>query len=809
MLKLIKVNKYFHKRKKNQIHVIDNTSLELGNTGLVALLGDSGCGKTTLLNAIGGLDKIKSGSIYIDEEKISSRWIHKVDRIRNLHIGYIFQDYKLIDYLSVYDNVAIVLKMLGIKNKQEIKERVEYVLECVGMLRYQRRPAGMLSGGERQRVGIARAIVKNPSIILADEPTGNLDSKNTLEIMNIIKAISKNRLVILVTHEQNLASFYADRIIRVSDGKVISDEENTSDHDLDYELDNCFYLKDFKHQNTYQENNTSISLYQNEQEPISLQMVVKNGNIYIKSNTNIKVEAVDETRDIEFIDKHYQKMAKNKLEEYQFDFSKLEGSTKKKRYASIMNPISSIKTGFLKVLDYPILKKILLLGFFLTGMFIMYSTSSIAATLKLHKEDFIIMDDHYLIIEKNNFSEEEYLEYQTIEGVDDLIPGNSLVSFKFPFNDYYQVYDSGNASLSGSLVNLNKISKEDLIMGTMPENNHEIVIDALVAKRMMIDSENYQMAGITKTKDFLNRKVTLPNLGEFKITGITNQTKPNIYANESILLPIVLNNTENIRDSLGESNTPSLVAYSLYQNKITIKKGRAPQNDNEIIVNIQNEENMPLNKEIKISDKEKRVVVGYYTSADAYQYYFTTDNAILKKYLTKTKYLAIYPSNEEKVLSTLKEKKLNVYNSYQKSLEEYQEQKRESNKTTLIVSGVMLLISFIEIFLMIRSSFLSRVKEVGIYRAIGVKRRDIYQMFSGEIIAITTLAGLPGLLLMAYILYVLSGIKYLSEMILVNPLIVILAIALTYFLNLIIGLFPIYNTIRKRPAEILSRYDID
>ena len=755
------------------------------------------------------MDKIKSGSIYIDEEKISSRWIHKVDRIRNLHIGYIFQDYKLIDYLSVYDNVAIVLKMLGIKNKQEIKERVEYVLECVGMLRYQRRPAGMLSGGERQRVGIARAIVKNPSIILADEPTGNLDSKNTLEIMKIIKAISKNRLVILVTHEQNLASFYADRIIRVSDGKVISDEENTSDHDLDYELDNCFYLKDFKYQNTYQENNTSISLYQNEQEPISLQMVVKNGNIYIKSNTNIKVEAVDETRDIEFIDKHYQKMAKNKLEEYQFDFSKLEGSTKKKRYASIMNPISSIKTGFLKVLDYPILKKILLLGFFLTGMFIMYSTSSIAATLKLHKEDFIIMDDHYLIIEKNKFSEEEYLEYQTIEGVDDLIPGNSLVSFQFPFNDYYQVYDSGNASLSGSLVNLNKISKEDLIMGTMPKNNHEIVIDALVAKRMMNDSDNYQMAGITKTKDFLNRKVTLPNLGEFKITGITDQTKPNIYANESILLPIVLNKTENIRDSLGESNTPSLVAYSLYQNKITIKKGRVPQNDNEIIVNIQNEENMPLNKEIKISDKEKRVVVGYYTSADAYQYYFTTDNAILKKYLTKTKYLAIYPSNEEKVLSTLKEKKLNVYNSYQKSLEEYQEQKRESNKTTLIVSGVMLLISFIEIFLMIRSSFLSRVKEVGIYRAIGVKRRDIYQMFSGEIIAITTLAGLPGLLLMAYILYVLSGINYLSRMILVNPLIVILAIVLTYFLNLIIGLFPIYNTIRKRPAEILSRYDID
>ena len=115
--------------------------------------------------------------------------------------------------MSVYDNVAIVLRMLGIKNKKEIEDRVLYVLDKVGMLRYKNRPASMLSGGERQRVAIARAIVKDPDIILADEPTGNLDSKNSLEIMKIIKSISEDRLVILVTHEVNLAKFYADRIL--------------------------------------------------------------------------------------------------------------------------------------------------------------------------------------------------------------------------------------------------------------------------------------------------------------------------------------------------------------------------------------------------------------------------------------------------------------------------------------------------------------------------------------------------------------------------------------------------------------------
>ena len=216
MIRIEKIDKYFNRFKKNKIHVINNTSLEFGNKGLVALLGPSGSGKTTLLNVIGGLDKVRKGNIYINDKKITKRLQGHIDKIRNLNIGYIFQDYKLIEDMSVYDNVALVLKMIGIKDKKEIERRVLYVLDKVGMLRYKRRPCNMLSGGERQRVGIARAIAKNPSIIIADEPTGNLDSKNSVEIMNIIKAISKDKLVILVTHETNLAKFYASRIDRKS-----------------------------------------------------------------------------------------------------------------------------------------------------------------------------------------------------------------------------------------------------------------------------------------------------------------------------------------------------------------------------------------------------------------------------------------------------------------------------------------------------------------------------------------------------------------------------------------------------------------
>ena len=201
MIKLRGVNKYFNKGKKNEIHVINDTTLNLGTKGLVALLGPSGCGKTTMLNAIGGLDKVNGGDIFVDGVKITGRSTSKVDEIRNLNIGYIFQDYKLVDNMTVYENVAMVLRMIGIRDEEEIRKRIEYILQTLGIYRYRNRMADMLSGGERQRVGIARAIAKNPKIIIADEPTGNLDSANTIEIMNIIKAISRDRLVVLVTHE--------------------------------------------------------------------------------------------------------------------------------------------------------------------------------------------------------------------------------------------------------------------------------------------------------------------------------------------------------------------------------------------------------------------------------------------------------------------------------------------------------------------------------------------------------------------------------------------------------------------------------
>lgn len=806
MITLNNVNKYFNKNRKNQIHVINNTSLEFQDTGLVALLGPSGCGKTTLLNAIGGLDKIKKGSIYINDKKISSRFAYKVDKIRNLNVGYIFQDYKLIDNISVYDNVALVLRMLGIKDKQEIKNRVEYVLDRVGMLRYKYRPAGMLSGGERQRVGIARAIVKDPEIILADEPTGNLDSKNSLEVMNIIKAISKEKLIILVTHEEALAKFYASRIIEIQDGKVIKDYENDHVDDLDYAIDNRFYLKDFENFKTIKDDNVNIEIYSDKKEKLKLDIVLKNGNIYINSKTNEAIQVVDENSSIEFVNEHYKKIHKNDIDKYTFDFDKIIDKNIKKRYSSILNPLTLIIKGFKRVFDYPILKKILLIGFFVSAIFIMYSVSTTSATFNIKDEDFVVYNKNYLLVNTKKIKIDNYLSYEQNANILYMIPTNSLVNFKLRFKEYYQTKDL-QISIAGSLTDINTLEKNTLILGRMPENDKEIVVDKQLLKRYLSKEEKFQMIGITKDEDFLERELTITNVDNFKIVGISDTNSPSIYAAKNMFVNILANQTN---DNYIEESNNQLLDYNLVQDKITLKEGRLPENDYETIVNITNKDLMPLNKTInqKINDK-KLTVVGYYTSEYDYSFFLVNNNTIKYKLITESSDFMVYPKDREKALNDFQNLNLNIKDSYESSKVDYKKTIHDNVKSTLIVSGIILLISLVEIFLMIRSSFLSRIKEIGIYRAIGVKKKDIYKMFFGEIFAITTIASIPGLVLMAYILYNISKIKYFSPLFLINIPIVLVSIIFVYLFNLFIGLLPVHRVVKKRPAEILSRHDLD
>lgn len=808
MIEIKNLNKYFNKGKRNELHVINNTSLSLNDHGLVALLGPSGCGKTTLLNTIGGLDKAKSGKIFINNKKLSKS-AQKMDKIRNLNIGYIFQDYKLVDNLSVYDNVALVLKMIGIKDKEEVKIRVEFVLDKVGMLRYKNRPAGMLSGGERQRVGIARAIVKDPDIILADEPTGNLDSKNTLEIMNIIKAISGDRLVILVTHEQTLAKFYATRIIELQDGSIINDYNNDHNDNLDYIIDNRYYLKDFTSKNTLTQHNHDINIYSDSNETIQLDIVVKNGNIYIRSNSDEKVEVIDENSSIEFVDEHYKQMDQSDIENYKFNYREVINNNIKKRYCGILNPITLLINGFKKVFDFSILKKILLIGFLISGMFLMYAVSSIYATITIEDKDFVDTNKNYSIITQSKINVEDYLKYETYDHVNYLLPGNSHVIFNLTYKEYYQTSNNTDM-LQGSLSGTSMLTAEDILLGRMPENDYEIVVDKLILERLINYGEMAKMAGITEIKQMLNRPASLINMNDFIIVGVVDLQSPSLYVHENMFTNILYNytlmNSENGADTSGDS----FLDYNLALDKIELKKGRLPENDYEVIVNISNKDTMPLNKKIKTTiNNTPLTVVGYYYSKNGLTTYLVNNNTIKYNLIFNSSDITVYSSDKEAAIETFRNDNIYINDSYQYSREKYIKSVREDIIASLVVSGIILIISLIEIFLMTRSSFLSRVKEIGIYRAIGVKKSDIYKMFTGEIIAITTLTSLPGILFMAYMLSILCRIKFVASYFTVNIYVILITVAFIYVFNLVVGLIPVFNTIRKTPAAILARSDVE
>ena len=234
------------------VHALRGVSLRFRKNEFVSILGQSGCGKTTLLNIIGGLDKYTTGDLVINGKSTKSYGDREWDVYRNHRIGFIFQSYNLIPHQTVLGNVELALTIAGI-SKEERVERAKQALDRVGLAdQYYKKP-NQLSGGQCQRVAIARALVNNPEILLADEPTGALDTVTSVQIMDLIKEISKERLVIMVTHNPELADKYSTRIVRMLDGVLIEDTMPYSDEEEGLEVTKNQEVKETKAENKKKE----------------------------------------------------------------------------------------------------------------------------------------------------------------------------------------------------------------------------------------------------------------------------------------------------------------------------------------------------------------------------------------------------------------------------------------------------------------------------------------------------------------------------------------------------------------------------
>lgn len=283
MIKLINVNKQF---KNNERVILNSINLELPDKGLVIFLGRSGSGKSTLLNVIGGLDNYQGSIDY--GEGASNYKMAEIDKYRQAHFSYIFQDFYLEDNETVFLNVKKGLLLKGISDPKECEKRINESLKAVGLLRYRRRKAGQLSLGQRQRVAVARAISSKPDVLFADEPTGNLDSTNGEQIFQILKELSNDMLVLLVTHNETMANKYNDILYRIEDG--VLKEKTVNNNSFNHTLNNINTIKKTAEHVDLSSNGFKFKIYNldnTNNKEIEIKILRKEGKTYIELPSDV------------------------------------------------------------------------------------------------------------------------------------------------------------------------------------------------------------------------------------------------------------------------------------------------------------------------------------------------------------------------------------------------------------------------------------------------------------------------------------------------------------------------------------------
>ena len=340
MIKIQKLDKYYNRQKPNELHVLDDLTYEFPERGMCAIFGPSGCGKTTLLNVIGGLDDPTSGEVCYDETELSA----DANRIRNRDIGFIFQNYNLNRDETVFDNVADSLRLCGIEDDAVIEERVMAALDNVGMGKFRKRLPDTLSGGQQQRVAIARAIVKNPKVLLADEPTGNLDEANTILVMDILKKMSGEHLVILVTHETKLVDFYCDTVVDLSDGKIVGVRSNENTNGYVGRNRNDIYLGELT-KSTCGDGNTSVKYYGDPLEsPVELTIVNHGGRVFLRVDSG-KVTILEPGSEVKLKEGVFEERSAEDSSDSKIDMSKLP-AIEGEKYGRLFRLKDSIRQGF-------------------------------------------------------------------------------------------------------------------------------------------------------------------------------------------------------------------------------------------------------------------------------------------------------------------------------------------------------------------------------------------------------------------------------------------------------------------------------
>ncbi len=821
MIQLNHLDKYFFKNKRNQIHVIDDVNLTFPTSGLVVLLGPSGSGKTTLLNVIGGLDRVERGEIVFDDQVIRGYKANQWDDIRNEKVGYIFQNYNLLPHLSVYENIAFVLRLLGITDEAKIEDSVHYILKAVGMYKYRKKRATQLSGGQQQRVAIARALVKNPEIVIADEPTGNLDSKNTLDVMKIIKEISKTKLVVLVTHEKDIAKIYGDRIIEIKDGKVISDHENTTKLDYEHIDDNIVYLKDMHEHFAHEDKQFEIKMFDESNEPVDpvkVRLIVRNKTLYIDVDSSFqKVKLIDDNSNLILKDEHYNKEDQQELTETTFDSNYLDLKGYKKQNKALVSIKQIFMLAIQKVLQSTRKGKLLLFSFIISGAMIALAMS-LAANFFIPNKALMVYDNDYVIATYNTeltaYQRPTYQDFKDAMGENDFM--NLLPSASFDIVD--QQTNATFLNFFGAIDLIDNLSRPKVVEGVLAENRNQIMISTALADSLFETSlfdfspELAQEYGIWNYSDLLKEKIVDNNQIEYEISGIIKSNQKIIYlSKDTYYSMLTINLSEQITTSM------ALGIYYGY-NQIDSDQliyGSVPTDDSVILSDtllttlgyaslLDDATTWP--QEVTYFGSVSGVVESNLNIAlvDADRLTEKVFNSRVNSYNLM---VYIHTDNPRTLINNINQ--IDTLVGYKESTFVIAQSMLDVTLTFMIPMIVIIFsTSFLGFYFLMHSTLISRIYETSVYRSLGMKKKDLFISYIVESSFITTITSILGYTLATIALVKMSSSSLGFSPFIATPVTILIGLIIVYVINISAGMLPISRLLRKTPSEIASKYDI-
>lgn len=848
MLKLNNIKKNYETENES-VKALKGISIEFRENEFVSILGPSGCGKTTLLNIIGGLDHYTSGDLIIDGISTKKYKDRDWDTYRNHRIGFVFQNYNLITHQSVLSNVELALTLSGV-DKQTRRKKAIAVLEKVGLKDQMHKKPNQMSGGQMQRVAIARALVNDPDILLADEPTGALDTKTSEQIMKILKEISKDRLIIMVTHNPELAQKYSTRIINLLDGEITSDSIPYSSKKEEKETKKEEKKKVKKTSMSFltamnlslnnlmtKKGRTILTAFAGSIGIIGIALIlsISNGvqqyinNVEEETLTSYPLTVQEETVEISDLITTLQPDADKEVHEdgkiYSNDvMSEMMATMSAKVQSNNLEAFKSyIESDETNIQNY---------------------TSAISYSYNLNLQ--IYKDDSDKIIQVNPNSvldelgmsmgemqsafvstdvfSEMFDNEEMNEQMYDLVAG----AWPTKYNEVALVVDENNEISDFTLYALGlKDSSElsemyqNILNGTafeVEQTSYEIDDLVGMAFKFILNSDYYEKENgiwVDKRSDEKYMKDLLTDAEELTITGIIKPNEESVVASTAGGVLYLKDLKEYVINKINESQ----IAKEQIENPdINIFTGRE-FNDEEFTIDSLTPEQLAYLQSLSPSEMTQ-VIENYEKQAGAT--YEDVLNQIGVIDLDKPSSINLYPKDFDS-----KEEIVNIINDYN---EKEQAEGREENVINysdlvgVMMSGVStiidvisyVLMAFVSISLIVSSimigiityiSVLERTKEIGILRAIGASKKDISRVFNAETFIEGLIAGIMGILItllltipINIIIKNLSGISNVAILPIGGAIILVI---ISILLTTIAGLIPSRMASKKDPVEAL------